>query len=93
MKVNNFRQKYKSYASIVKENETCKNNEQNEGKKEHYNKEEQKISQIEEQKIKLNDELLLLLKRINQQLIVMQKFIVTVCSSFNKEIDEEEKIK
>ena len=49
MKVNNFRQKYKSYASIVKGNETYKNNEQNEGEKEYYNKEEQKISQKEEQ--------------------------------------------
>ena len=40
MKVNNFGQKYKSYASIVKGNETYQNSEQNKGGKEHYNKEE-----------------------------------------------------
>ena len=33
IKVNNFRQKYKSNASIVNGNETYKKNEQNKGKK------------------------------------------------------------
>ena len=37
--------------------------------------------------------MILLLKGINQQLIVMQKFIVTVYNSFNKDIGEEEKNK
>ena len=42
MKVNSFGKKYKSYASIVKENETNKSKEQNEREKEHHKKEKQK---------------------------------------------------
>ena len=40
--------KYKSYTSIVRENDINKNKEQNEDKKEDHKKEGQRIAQIEE---------------------------------------------